>query len=73
MHMLVSEDEQDRQQRHMGSQVWYTVSSPGEDQRLLMDILWVNKTATRLPEVQFYLPVTAHLWPLQRWIMHRVS
>ena len=38
------------------AQVWYSVRSPGEDQRLLMDILWVNKTATRLPEVQFCIP-----------------
>ena len=33
------------------AQVWYNISSPGNDSRLLMDILWVNKTATRLPEV----------------------
>ncbi len=33
------------------AQVWYNIRSPGEDDRLLMDILWVNKTATRLPEV----------------------
>ena len=33
------------------AQVWYNIRSPGEDDALLMDILWVNKTATRLPEV----------------------
>ena len=33
------------------AQVWYNITSPGNDSRLLMDILWVNKTATRLPEV----------------------
>lgn len=33
------------------AQVWYTVRSAGEDDALLMDVLWVNKTATRLPEV----------------------
>jgi hypothetical protein len=35
------------------AQVRYNISSPGNDSRLLMDILWVNKTATRLPEVRF--------------------
>ena len=40
------------------AQVWYTLRSAGEDDALLMDILWVNKTATRLPEVT-YLPSSA--------------
>ncbi len=34
------------------AQVWYNIRSPGEDDALLVDILWVNKTATRLPEVR---------------------
>lgn len=33
------------------AQIWYNIRSPGEGKRLLMDVLWVNKTATRLPEV----------------------
>ena len=36
------------------AQVWYSIRSPGEDEALLMDILWVNKTATRLPEVTHF-------------------
>ena len=37
------------------AQVWYNIRSPGEDDTLLVDILWVNKTATRLPEVSALL------------------
>lgn len=32
-------------------EVWLDIASPAGDDRLLYDVLWVNKTATRLPEV----------------------
>ena len=34
------------------AQVWYHISSPSASDRLLYDVLWVNKTATRLPEAR---------------------
>jgi hypothetical protein len=34
------------------AEVWLEVASPPGDVRLLLDIVWVNKTATRLPEVR---------------------
>ena len=46
------------------AQVWYNIRSPGEDDTLLMDILWVNKTATRLPEVSISL-ADLHAWSLR--------
>ncbi len=32
------------------AQIWYHIMSPSADDRLFYDVLWVNKTATRLPE-----------------------
>lgn len=34
------------------AQVWYHITSPSSDDRLLFDVLWVNKTPSRLPEVR---------------------
>ncbi len=34
------------------AEVWLEVASPPGDGRLLLDVVWVNKTATRLPEVR---------------------
>ncbi len=33
------------------AQVWQWFKSQSTDDRLLYNVLWVNKTATRLPEV----------------------
>ena len=40
------------------AQVWYHIMAPSADARLFYDVLWVNKTATRLPEARA-LPDTA--------------
>lgn len=40
------------------AEVWLDIASPAGDDRLLFDVLWVNKTATRLPEVRARHPVT---------------
>ena len=39
---------------HYGApaQIWFYISSPAASDRLLYDVLWVNKTATRLPEAR---------------------
>ncbi len=51
--VVVAASEQEQVQYYGApEEVWYSFTSPGEDDRLLMEILWVNKTATRLPEVQ---------------------
>ena len=34
------------------TEVWLDIASQTGDDRLLYDVLWVNKTATRLPEVR---------------------
>ena len=50
--VVVAASEQEQVQYYGApEEVWYSFTSPGEDDRLLMEILWVNKTATRLPEV----------------------
>ena len=53
-HVVVVAKSEQEQVQYYGApaQVWYSFTSPGEDDRLLMEVLWVNKTATRLPEVQ---------------------
>ena len=53
-HVVVVANSEQEQVEYYGApaQVWYSFTSPGEDDRLLMEILWVNKTATRLPEVR---------------------
>lgn len=33
------------------AQMWQWFKSPAADDRLFYDVRWVNKTATRLPEV----------------------
>lgn len=40
---------------HVGApaQVWQWFKSPSSSDSLLYNVLWVNKTATRLPEVIF--------------------
>ena len=38
------------------AEVWLDIASPAGDNRLLYDVLWVNKTATRLPEVRAQHP-----------------
>lgn len=37
------------------AQVWYHIQSPAADDRIFFDVLWVNKTATRLAEVWLHL------------------
>ena len=33
------------------AEVWLDIQSPEDTDSLLLDVIWVNKTATRLPEV----------------------
>jgi hypothetical protein len=33
------------------AQIWQWFKSPADDDRLFYNVLWVNKTATRMPEV----------------------
>ncbi|CAL5218578.1 g272 [Coccomyxa viridis] len=56
------------------AQVWYNIRSPGEDDTLLMDILWVNKTATRLPEALWaqFKPDAAVVDP-DSWTMSKMG
>ena len=34
------------------AQLWYHITSPASSDALLFDVLWVNKTPSRLPEVR---------------------
>lgn len=45
------------------AQVWQWFKSPSSDDRLLYNVLWVNKTATRLPEVLTdTMNIPSHAW-----------
>ena len=35
------------------AEVWLDIQAPEDTDSLLLDVIWVNKTATRLPEVPF--------------------
>ena len=40
------------------AQIWQWFKSPSADDRLFYNVLWVNKTATRMPEVSASLGKT---------------
>ena len=47
------------------AEVWMDIQAPEDSDSLYLDVIWVNKTATRLPEVTQWawgLPVSACIW-----------
>ncbi len=48
------------------AEIWYHIQSPASDDRLFFDVLWVNKTATRLPEVGLLRAASSQTCHLQR-------
>ena len=44
------------------SEVWLDIQAPEDTDSLLLDVIWVNKTATRLPEVRLSIQAVVMAW-----------